>query len=182
MKTFRFKSNQDTAVIDVMTDSVSADQDNQTIHDIKFVKGNREKLTRAGFSYNIPDVVDKQKLIKVAEDYELDLDVYNKSTDNWDHLNIANVFDQNITLGGGREGEYYSEDLSTMVDHNVGDVEYEISDGDLPDGLEIYRNTIVGTPTTAGASTFKIKMTDSADQVLETLNIVVTILPPATTS
>jgi hypothetical protein len=166
MKTYRFKSEQDTVTINVITDAVSNNQDNMTIHDIQYTDSTKkEGLERAGFYFRVPDVVTKKTLKDVAESVELDLDLYDETTDTYTSINAANALAfVTAALNNGTVGSFYSEELE--VAHNIGEVDFSVLVGALPDGLEIYNNYIHGVPTVAGVFNFTVIGIDAAGQVI----------------
>jgi hypothetical protein len=175
MKTYRFKSEQDTVTINVITDAVSNNQDNMTIHDIQYTDSTKkEGLERAGFYFRVPDVVTKKTLKDVAESVELDLDLYDEATDTYTSINAASALAfVTAALNNGTVGSFYSEELE--VSHNIGEVDFEVATGALPDGLEIYNNYIHGVPTVAGVFTFTVTGTDASGQTITSGSLTITI-------
>lgn len=53
MRTFKFFNPQNTVVVDVETDAISANNDNLTIHDINFIKGSKSDLVSMGLNLDI---------------------------------------------------------------------------------------------------------------------------------
>ena len=82
------------------------------------------------------------------------------------------------TLPDGKVGEAYSQTLTAT---GTTPITWNISGGDLPDGLTLNETIgkISGTPTTAGTSTFTVKATNSAGSDTKELSITITKDAPA---
>jgi hypothetical protein len=80
------------------------------------------------------------------------------------------------SLPGATVGAAYSQSLSATG----GTLPYTwaISAGSLPAGLSLSGNTISGTPTTAGSSSFTVRVTDAANQT-DSRPLQISVAPPA---
>ena len=76
-------------------------------------------------------------------------------------------------------GTAYSQTLTATGDTPIA---WALESGNLPNGLDLSGNTILGTPTVAGTFNFTIKATNSGGSDTKALSIVVNVLPTITTA
>lgn len=87
MRTFKLVNAGETEVIEIETDSVSDTQDNMTIHDIFFIKGDKDTIVGNGFKFMIPNVITRAGLIQYAKDKDYNLFVIDTSKETSIQLN-----------------------------------------------------------------------------------------------
>ena len=73
MRTFKLTNPNDGIVIEIETDSVSDQQDNMTIHDIRFIEGDKNVIISDGFKFMVPNVITRAGLINFAKDKDYNL-------------------------------------------------------------------------------------------------------------
>jgi outer membrane protein OmpA-like peptidoglycan-associated protein len=78
-------------------------------------------------------------------------------------------------LPAATQGSFYSTTLSATGDSPIT---WSIDSGSLPAGLSLNGNTISGTPTSAGVSTFTVKATNAAGDDTKSFTITVNAPPP----
>lgn len=188
MRTYKFSNDQVTFLVDTIADSIADSQDNMTIHDIKVLNGDWEGIVSAGFKFRIPDVVNRQELIKLAKDRNFSLSISDGSTET--SLVTAPVFafvvdgddDDDDDAGATIEmeatvGERFYESIE--VENACGGVRFTTED-DLPDGLILNElGAVVGIPTEAhdddDETEIEVTATDSTGQEI-TATIIITVV------
>ena len=74
-----------------------------------------------------------------------------------------------VTLDNGTVSETYLQYFGVLND--TWDLSWEITDGDLPDGIRLIHNALYGVPTTAGTYNFTVKAANSYGTCLEDFTI-----------
>jgi hypothetical protein len=92
-------------------------------------------------------------------------------------VTVAALAVRTAALPKGKVGTAYSAKLAAYG--GTGTLHWAISSGSLPPGLKLTSlGVISGTPTTAGAKTFTVKVTDSAAPAhVATRSLTLTISP-----
>jgi uncharacterized protein YjbI with pentapeptide repeats len=109
-------------------------------------------------------------------DSNMDSDTKDLSIKILDELEILTA-----DLPAGTLGEYYSQTLSAKG--GIGDYEWSISSGSLPEGLELNTSTgeISRTPTASGTFNFTVKVSDPGppeQEATKDLSIIILVLNP----
>lgn len=159
MRTLKLSNFQETLVVELETDAVSDNQDIVTIHDINTIKGDFERFVEKGFSFKVPDVIDRQIAAAVIGPLNINaiaIDPYtghetiiNAATDDFDFTTAA-------ALTGGNEGVDYEEVIE--AEGGLGPYTYALAESStLPEGLVLSEDGVLsGTPTTADSYAFTI--------------------------
>ena len=75
MRTFKINAADNSVVVEIETDSISDTQDNMTIHDIRFLAGDKNTIISDGFKFMVPNVITRKQLIDYATAKALELHV-----------------------------------------------------------------------------------------------------------
>lgn len=164
MKTFKFYNPQNTLVVEIETDSISATQDVVTPHDINYIKGSSTTFIGLGFNFNIVATT-KTALKAFATAKNFSLDLIDGAANSVTSLVSATALSITNTspITAGTKNTPYTYTL-TKAGGN-GTFTWEIASGTLQTGLTLSRAGIIsGTPTATGSAAVTYKVTDSFGQ------------------
>lgn len=159
MRTFKFQNQSATHIVEIETDLVGANNDNLTIHDINFVKGDQDDMIALGmFDQFLPET--KQGFITYASTNNFTLDEIDVPSNSTTNRNTATALAITTTsIDAGNQGVAFSYQLED--EGGNGKITYSIESGTLVDGLTLSATGLIsGTPTATGTPSITFKVTD----------------------
>jgi hypothetical protein len=161
MRTIKLSNFQKTLVVELETDAISDTHENATIHDINTIRGDFNRFVEKGFNKHIGSIINRYNTIPWVQSVNLNVLIIDAANNHTTVLETA-IDDFALTtdaLDAGTDGVAY--EFQIEAEGGMPAYEFSITDGDLPEGLEMNSlGLIKGTPTEDGVFTITITCTD----------------------